>query len=216
MTGVPGDLVQLGTVPEWVAAAIAARAVYGPIGRDRLRRAVEWAEQLLDLTGLSAEQLAATLDQSEQLTDLVATAWDAGSRAVNDSKRRLLALAAAAGIVGDENVSIDDLPLFVRTLDQVDAIHMKLLILLGEPVRQEGEALLSISGGTPTGNLVARWPAIEDTVDPLMALLNREGLIRDVSIPGGIGHTGPEWRMSPYGERFVLFVNAGAPELRQR
>jgi hypothetical protein len=30
-----------------------------------------------------------------------------------------------------------------------------------------------------------------------MALLNREGLIRDVSIPGGIGHTGPEWRTSP-------------------
>jgi hypothetical protein len=211
----PGNLVQLGSVPEWVAAAIAARAVYGPIGKDRLRRAVEWAEQLLDLTGYSAEELTTTLERSEELTALVATAWDAGSRAVNDSKRGLLALAAAAGIIGDENVSIDDLPLFVRTLDQVDAIHMKFLILLGEPVRQEGEALLSISGGTPTGTLVSRWPVIENTVDPLMSVLNREGLIRDVSVPGGIGHTGPEWRMSPYGERFVQFVDAGAPEPRQ-
>jgi hypothetical protein len=38
-------------------------------------------------------------------------------------------------------------------------------------------------------------PAIsihQDTVDLLLALLEREGLIRDVSIAGRIGHTDPE------------------------
>ncbi len=72
------------------------------------------------------------------------------------------------------------------------------------------------AGVCQTNHSDGRRVSIDQAATGMISLLNREGLTRDVFIPGGIGHTGPEWRMTPYGERFVQFVATGAPELHQR
>ncbi len=212
MVVVPGDLVQLGNLPEWVTAAIAARAIYGPIGKGRERRAVQWAETLLELTGYSPDELAEALERSEETAELVASAWTAGSRAVDDDKRRLLARAAAAGIVGDENVLIDDRPLFVHTLDEIDVLHMKLLVLVGEGVRKvQG---LDVTGGWSHEAIIGAWPAIAGSLEPLVAVLNGAGLIYDTSASGFDGFSQPQWNVTSYGQRFAGFVRTGAPSIR--
>ncbi len=210
----PQDLVQWGNVPEWLEGLAATGAALGGIGARRQRSAKQWAAHFEALVGMAPDELRRRLENNDVAAETVAAGFSAGARATDDSKRKLLARAAAVGIMGDENVTIDDVPLFVRTLDDIEAVHMKLLRLVMEPVAPVGVGLLSASGGTPTESLASQWPAIAETIDPLLAALVREGLVRDVSVPGSIGTIGPEWKVSPYGERFIRFVLTGAPELR--
>jgi hypothetical protein len=204
----PSDVELWGAVlPSWLAGLSGTVAAIQGIGARREDSARRWAEHFEELLGLTPEEVRERLAADATTAELVDEAMVTGARSVDDAKRRLLARAAVAGIKGDEDVRIDDLPLFIRTLADVDAVHMKLLRLVNEPMLQEGKAILSNSGGAPIDNLAARWPAIADTIDPLLAALQREGLIRDVSIPGSIGHSGPEWSVTPYGQRFAQFVS---------
>lgn len=198
-------------MPEWVAAAIAARAIYGPIGKGRERRAVQWAETLMELTGYSPEELADALERTEETAELVASAWTAGSRAVDEQKRRLLALAASAGIVGDERVLVDDRLLFVRTLDEIEVPHMKLLVLIGHGVRKvQG---LDVIGGWSHEAIINAWPGVASSLEPLVAVLSGTGLIYDTSATAFDGFSLPQWNVTTYGQRFTHFVRTGAPPI---
>jgi len=205
------DLVSLGDLPEWIGDGVAAIALYGGIRGARARRALTFCRDLENATGFTADQLRDFLENHDELSEIAARAWDAGSRAVDERKRRLLARALAAGFVGDETVALDDVPQFVRTLDQVDPVHVKLLGVICAPRTIQG---LTVTGAVGWELMAEAWPGILQNYDPLVALLQREGLIRDVAIGGGgLGSGEPMWSVSNYGERFVCFVKNAEPSL---
>jgi hypothetical protein len=205
------DIVALGTLPEWIGGVAAAAGLYRGIGGSRAKRAVEFARLLEELTGYSPDDLRAAIEPDDHLAEIVSGAWDAASRSVDGAKRRMLARAAASGILNDAGVRLDDLPHFVRTLADVEPIHMKLLVFIGEPQSPEGATLLSPSGGIPRARLIDCLPAMADSLEPLLALLQRDGLIDNIAIPSAIGTISSEWGITPYGRRFVDFIAADLP-----
>lgn len=106
-----------GNVPEWGALAVALRSM---IASERVSRGADFAVMLEEAAGLSPDDLLRAVEQSHEHAELLATAWDAASRAPDERKRRLLARAAAQGLTAD-GAEIDDVPLFVRTLDDLDS-----------------------------------------------------------------------------------------------
>jgi hypothetical protein len=198
-----------GNLPEWGALGIALREV---IRAKRDAREMDFPSLLEDATGLSPEDLIRTVEQSDELAEIVATSWNAANRSPDERKRRLLVKAAAAGLDGDEFVRVDDVPLFVRTIDELEAVHMKLMRVLLTERNYQG---LPVMGAMPISMIVEEWPGIDGSVEPLVAMLVREGLVRDVSVPGAVGAVGPQWSLSPYGERFYGFVMASVPEITE-
>ena len=212
----PGDLVSWlgGNLPEWGSDFIALTALVKSMQPGRLERAEDFAKKLETATGFTGEQIGEVLRRAEEVAELVATALDTASRAVDERKRGLLARAAAAGILGDETVKVDQSILFVRTLDLVEVPHMKLLVLIAQEPRLYNSGAVRVTGGWMHQDILTAWPGVADSLDPLVAVLQREGLIQDVSVPGAIGGVTPAWSATRYGERFVDFVATGEPTIR--
>lgn len=173
---------------------------------------MQWADTLLELTGYSAEELSAALERSEETAELVATAWNAGSQTVDEQKRQLLARAAAASILDDPTVLVDDRSLFIRTLGQVEVPDMKLLVLIAEGVRHiQG---IEVAGAWSHEAIIDAWPGVAGSIDLLISTLSGAGLIHDT---GGANFNtfggGAQWNVTNYGRRFTDFVRTGAPSI---
>lgn len=180
-------------------------ALRSTIASKRVSRAADFAVMLEEAAGLSPDDLLRAVEQSDEHAELLATAWDAASRAPDERKRRLLARAAAQGITTD-GAKIDDVPLIVRTLDELEPVHMKLLEVL-RTVRVVQNGSLRVMGAMTTKQVVEEWPEARESVEPIMAMLIREGLVLDVSVTQeATGFGGSLWSLSPYGERFYAFI----------
>ena len=212
----PGDLVsQVGANPvELAGDLIGLGNIVATIFMGRLGRAGDFERRLEEATGYTAEEIAGLLQKADETAELVATALDSASRSTDERKRALLARAAAAGVVGDEQVEVDHRLLFVRTLDQLDVPHMKLLVLVARTERSFQGGAVRATGGWAWQDILASWPGVADSLAPLMAVLQREGLVEDTSIPGAIAGIAPTWNATSYGNAFVDFVVRHEPTIR--
>lgn len=188
-----------------------AMAIASYVRAGRAERAEHFTRMLTELTGYSPQELGERLEGVENLQELVATAMDAASRSTDERKRRLLARAAAVGILGDESVRVDDRVLFVRTLDGVDVPHMKLLVLLTGTKRTVQNIV--VTGCWSNDEIVERWPGVAESLDPLLAVLENQALVRGAS-SGNVFGGSELWNLTNYGARFVDFVRAGEPTIR--
>jgi len=206
---VPGDIVSsMGDPAAWAGDLISLASLAMSIRAGRRDRAADFSRSLEKDTGYTGEQIGEILQRVDELAELVATALDAAARSVDQRKRRVLARAAAIGILGDESVRVDDRILFVRTLEELDVVHMQLLNLISQDPGDYPNA-----GRHWTHEAIGKaWPGVAESVDPLVATLSSSGLIVD-SLLGTLDYPGPGWRPTPYGARFAAFVAAADPTI---
>ena len=206
-----GDIIQaLGNPAEWGGDVLGLASLINSIMVGRRNRVVDFAREVEKQTGYTPDRIGELLEDMEDLQELIAEAMGYASRATDERKRRLLARAAAAGITGDENVRVDDRVLFVRTLDQVEVPHIKLLVLLAGVKRTVQDIV--VTGHWAREEILTAWPAVADSLDPLIAKLEGEALIRNTPSANAFGG-GDAWNLTSYGARFVEFVRVGEPDL---
>lgn len=178
----------LGNLPENLSL------VFSGVALHRARRVADFDSQLFASTGITPDRLKQAVDQSERIGDLLVAAVVVAAGCEDRERRRWLARAVVEGI--EDGVSIDDAQLFVQTMRDVGPLHMRLL------------ALIPQSGGCMSiQQMGLAWPDAVGTLEPLKALLDREGLIEDMGLGvDNVFGTG-SWGLTPYGHRFLTFVN---------
>jgi hypothetical protein len=155
------DLTPLvGNVPEWAGATAAL------IGLRRKSRIKEFFDEMV-ASGLTPERLARAVSESERLGDLLFEASNISAVCEDQQRRILLARAVAQGI--EEGISIDDAQFFIHAIREVNPVHMKLL------------SMVAARGGVSSQQMEIAWPEAVGVLKPIRALLDREGLIEDVS-----------------------------------
>jgi hypothetical protein len=175
----------LGSLPEWASAATGAIALY------QTRRVTQFFDEL-QAAGLDADTLIETVEQAERYGDLLLEAAAGAAQCEDEQRRLLLARAFASGIEG--GVGIDDAQFFIRTMRQVEPIHMKLL---------RG---ISQRAGSSMQQLETVWPEAASMLKPMRSVLDREGLIEDESLGIANSYATGSWVLTDYGHRFLDFV----------
>lgn len=174
-----------GNIPAWISAGLAGYSL------KKSSRAEQFFLEL-QAAGLDAKKIADAVSQAERFGDLLEDATEVALRSTDGDRRTILARAYAAGIEG--GLAIDDLQFFIRTMREVDPIHMKLL----RAIQQRG----SVSDQ----QLLVAWPEAASMLKPMRALLDREGLIEDVSLGISTSYATGSWSITDYGHRFLTFV----------
>lgn len=205
---------------QWLPNAIQAATAVGQLALGvtsrRQQQAREWGELLVELAELDSAELRRLVEENPALAELVGTAWEVAARTASEDKRRLLARVAAAALRGDATPEqIDGLQLLVRTVDELDPLHISLLVTIG--VKEDGSPrAVALYGATglqlPDADdhlkreeIAARWPGAPDLVDPAIAALERAGLIMGLSgfvFPGGPA----PFVLLSYGRRFLDYL----------
>ena len=152
-----------------IVLAIANTAAVKRLGR---RRAEHAADTLLDAADAAGLHLSEFLDvavsddrRQELLTRALGIAQDASLRA----KRRALGRALANGVVRDE-ARIDEELLFMRAVEDVDEMHIRLLGLMANPVPEPAP-------GWTSGMIERADPGLRGGVFALLGTLELHGLI---------------------------------------
>jgi hypothetical protein len=199
---------QLGNVPEWLQGIAGAAGVYAAAQQHRQQQALDWARELEVLAGLRPEELRQVVEDNPVIAELVWTAWQAGADTASDDKRRLLAKVAAAALRGDADAKIDDLQLLLRTVMDMDPIHITLLVLIGQLELTDPKASDPIDQRAGRDELEGAWSGDPELLDPALSALTQAGVVHSVLDFNGAARG---WKLTPYGRRFLdqLLVDEG-------
>jgi hypothetical protein len=181
--------VAVGSTP--IFEAIATFAVK-QLGQRRIEHA---AETLLDAAEAADEPLADFIDKAvadDRRHELFARALIIAQDTAWRNKRRALGRALAAGVMEDE-ARIDEELLFVRAVDDVDEIHIRLLGRVADGSR------------LTVGDIARADPGLEDAMLVLLGQLQSHGLIdsRSPVTPGGAMTPEPHYFITDWGRRFL-------------
>ncbi len=199
-----------GAIPDWIGAATGTASLYLGLRGRQQAQAVDFAQTLEALAGLTPQELRQVVEDNPVVAQMVDLAWEEAARTANANKRRLLAKVAAAALQGDADAEIDALPFLLRTVMALDPGHVTLLVIIATP-RKAAATRLSPSeipgpefeNAAGRDELLDRWAAPADLLDPALAALEREGLTKGVqSFDGGTRW----WVLRPYGRRFFDFL----------
>jgi hypothetical protein len=200
----PGDLVPylIGSLPEWAAVGIGG---YGL--RRRQERAEDFEAQLLKDTGKTADVLMRVMEEEDLFSEIVELGMQAASRSASESKRRLLARVVASALDGTGMATPDNHLLLVKTVDAIEPPHLQLLVKLATPHPGVGD----LAGGPYEGrwterDLLASWPELGEMLRPLLAVLEREGLVEEAG-QGTYNTPPPNFAPSPYGRLLLRFLS---------
>jgi hypothetical protein len=138
----------------------------------------------------------------ELLTRALSIAQDTALR----DKRRALGRALAAGIVGDD-ACVDDELLFIRTVADVDAPHIRLLGLLAAQTAMAGQKSGNVfQAGWSLDAIAAADPGLGDAVPALLSTLRLHALITDeepVTMYRGPGAVSTCYNITESGRQFL-------------
>lgn len=205
-----GSIVQFGDVPAWIGAATGAASLYMGLRDRQQAQALDFAQTLQELADLTPLELRQVVEDNPVIAQMVDLAWEEAARTASAEKRRLLAKVVAAALRGDTDAEVDALPFLLRTVMALDSGHVRLLVIIATP-RKAAAAALSPSeipgpefeNAAGRDELLDRWGAAADLLDPALGALEREGLTKGVqSFDGGTRW----WVLRPYGRRFFDFL----------
>jgi hypothetical protein len=205
-----GTIVQLGDVPNWVQAATSAATLYVAVRGHWQQQAVDWAQQLEQLSGYTTEELRRAVEASPALAELVGFAWEEAAKTSSEDKRRLLAKVVSAALRGDADAEVHALPYLLRTVVNLDPSHVVLLVIIARPEqpRLQPGPDQEVQRAISREEVKYRWPGASALLDPALAVLEREGL---VAIGTDYNGSPRSWHLRPYGELFFRFLE-GADE----
>lgn len=207
--------LELGSVPEWIEGLSGsgglALSIYNTIQASRSERAAIWPTLVAELSAMSSAEIAASVEESPKLAELVYRAWEEAARTSDDEKFELLAKAAAAAVAGDD-ASPALATQLMATVISLEPVHVHLLIRVA--AEREGKGPTSgerVSGSWPMDELRESWSGSNMIIEPLMARLREQALVRDTSSGTYDGLQGSEtWSLSSYGQAFLRHLGIEA------
>jgi hypothetical protein len=186
-----------GAVPGGLATMLGPllTAVLNALTRVGRRRAEHAADTLLDAAdkaGLPVEEFFERAVADDLRHELFARVLTVAQDAAWRNKRRALGRALAAGVMGDE-ARIDEELLFVRAVDGIDEMHIRLLGRVAD------------GGRLTAGDIALADPGLGDGVLALLGQLQSHGLIdsRSPVTPGGAMTPEPYYFITPSGRTFL-------------
>ena len=174
-----------------IALAVANAAVKR-IGRRRIENATDTLMDGAEAADISVAEFIDRAASDDRRHELFARALTVAQDAAWRNKRRALGRALAAGVVGDD-ARIDEELLFVRAVDDIDEMHIRLLGRLAD-------------GRGPTAkDIAAADPRLGDEVLMLLGQLQSHGLIdsRSPVTPGGAMTPEPFYFITNWGRAFL-------------
>lgn len=205
--------VDYGDLPSWIEASGVLVAVGDTLRRRQRERVVDFSQTVADIIG-DPDRLVA-IGESDELLDIAEKGFHAAARARSADKRWLLAKVVASAVAGDDaRIEVQDV--YLDTVEALEPYHIRLLVTIATPRRGGGQLAGSrLVGAITEDELAERQPDDRHLVRPLLAALEREGLISDVAV-GTLDYRAA-WSLTGYGRRFLRFLPDGpfgAPELR--
>ncbi|HZT66042.1 MAG TPA: hypothetical protein VFA11_09670 [Acidimicrobiales bacterium] len=182
--------------------------LYNVLSTRRGARPQEFSELIDELVKRTVEEVGKRLLEDDRALQVVEAALDGAARTGNRDKRRLLAQVAAAAL--EDDADIDLLGVMIGTVDRVDPIHIRVLVLLANPDRPGAGQMRGYRNVGPwhRREIEQRWPGDPVGLDPVLSRLQQEGLVRRGGVRTGmvfsIGDE-PEdtWAVTGYGEKFL-------------
>jgi len=215
-----GAPVQWGDVPAWIGAATGIAALFRGLGNRQQVQFQGWAEMLEELTDLEPGELQRTVEDNPVIAEIFAMAAEEAARTATDDKRYLLAQVVAAALRGEATPGqVDALLYLTRTVVALDPADLTLLVAIG--TTEDGEPRESgrprhVRAWVSREELEGRWPSPHDLLDPALAMLEQQGLIRGLDYDDlGLVKL---WMLLPYGQQFLehLLTDLGGwPPRRQ-
>ena len=174
-----------------IALAVASAAVKR-IGRRRIENATDTLIDGAEAADISIAEFIDRAAADDRRHELFARALTVAQDAAWRNKRRALGRALAAGVVGDE-ARVDEELLFVRAIDDIDEMHIRLLSRLGDGGQLTAERVAQADPGLGTGVLT------------LLGQLQSHGLIdsRSPVTPGGAMVPEPYYFITDWGRAFL-------------
>jgi hypothetical protein len=175
-----------------VALAFALPAVKR-MGQRRIENATEALMDGADAACVSVAEFIDKASADERRHELFARALAVAQDAAWRNKRRALGRALAAGVMGDD-ARIDEEMLFIRAVDDLDEVHVRLLGRLA-------------AGGRPTaGDIALVDPGLQYGLLALLGRLQSIGLVdsRAPVTPGGAMTPEPYYFITNLGRDFII------------
>ena len=162
------------------------------VGRRRAEHAADTLLDAADKAELPVEEFFDRAVADDRRHELFTRALNIAQDTALRDKRRALGRALAAGVMGDE-ARIDEELLFVRAVDDIDEMHIRLLGRFAD------------GGRLTAGDIVQADPGLEDGVLALLGQLQSHGLIdsRSPVTPGGAMTPEPYYFITPTGRTFL-------------
>ena len=175
----------------------------------RVRRTERARRVLADAAeqrGVDPADLVEDLMSSEEGEELLLAAMRAAEDAAFQTKAKAIAVALADGSLAETVDGLRLETLIERALTQLDAVHIAVLEGFQSTIDAlyQGRAVTSPDLALTRVQLGERYPTLGAGVDPIVATLQREGLLRSMEQSTGIGHQPPNaWQPTDFGIRLL-------------
>jgi hypothetical protein len=191
-----------GAVPGALATMVGplVTVVLNALGRVSHRRAEHAAETLMaaaDAAGLPVAEFFSKAVDDDRRHELFARAMTIAQDTALREKRLALGRALAVGVMGDD-ARIDEELLFMRAVEDIDEMHIRLLSRLGDGSRLTAKDVAQADPGLGIGVLT------------LLGQLQSHGLIDSISpvTPGGAMVPEPRYFITDWGRAFLTRLAA--------
>jgi hypothetical protein len=193
-----------GAVPGALATMVGPlmAAVLNALTRVGRRRAEHAAETLLDAADAAELPVAEFFDQAvadDRRHELFARAMSIAQDTALREKRRALGRSLAAGVTGDD-ARIDEELLFMRAVQDIDGMHIRLL------ARMAGSSAPDVRPGWSVFSLSQADPGLANGMRALLGTLELHGLIEQAVIRRalqGEGSAQDYYNITPQGREFL-------------
>ncbi len=208
--------VQWGDVPAWIALLSSwTKPFVEKVMANRAERIESWPSLVEKLSGLNEGEVGSLIDQRPEVAELIWEAWEAAARSASEDKRYLLASVVARGLRAMDDVVVDMLPFFLRTVEALEPLHIRLLNRIGAPAPGIGSrAGTRLEGCVTTEDVSEALQDNRDLTHPLLGALVREGLVIDRAV--GTWDYAAAYDLTEYGDRFLDFLAGTEPWVMQR
>ena len=177
------------------------------IGSRRAKSLEDFLRQLQLESGKSAEALIAVMEKEDLFSEIVERGIESAVRSASASKRQLLGRVVVSALSGTGFASPERHLLLIKTVDAIEPVHVQLLVLMACPTPGEGElAGTGWEGRWTEQDILRKWPELSGVVRPILAVLDREGLV-DSSAQSTFGGTGIDnFAPSAWGRLLLTFL----------
>lgn len=169
-----------------------ANAAVRRIGRRRIENATDTLMDGAEAAGIAVAEFIDKAASDERRHELFARALTVAQDAAWRNKRRALGRALAAGVMGDD-ARIDEELLFVRAVDDIDEMHIRLLGRLAD------------GGRLAARDIALADPGLKEGALTLLGQLQAHGLVdsRSPVTPGGAMTPEPFYFITDTGRTFL-------------
>lgn len=184
----------------------------------RYERAGRVLADAAEQRGIEPDELVEDLMSSEDGEELLLAAMRAAEDAAFEAKAKAIAVALADGSIAETVNGLRFETLIERALAQLDAVHIAVLEGFQSTIdaMYQGRAVTSPDLALTRIQLGERYSTIGDGLDPIVAALQREGLLRSLEQSTGIGHQPPNaWQLTDFGIRFLNLMKRVGRMLRE-